>query len=196
MQTPVEIAFRHCEPSDEMHAEIAEQVRRLDQFGPSITSCRVVVTGPSTRHRNGGLFRVGLFIAMPEHKEVVVDGSHGDAPEREHPLVAIREAFDAAVRQIEDAQREMRGQVKQHVAESRGRVTKLLAAENCGFIETPDGREVYFHRNAVLEGAFDRLRVGSEVHFEEEEGEKGAQASMVRLVRGGARSGAHGKIGS
>jgi cold shock CspA family protein len=178
MQTPVEIAFRHCEPSEEMRAEIAAQVRRLEEFSPSIMSCRVVVSGPQTRHRSGDPFQVELFIAMPEHKNVVVDRSHGD--EREHVLVAIREAFDAAVRQIEDAQRDMRGRIKQHVAESRGRVTKFLAGEDCGFIETTDGREIYFHRNAVLDGAFDRLRVGSEVRFVEEEGAKGAQASTVR----------------
>jgi hypothetical protein len=73
----------------------------------------------------------------------VVDRRHNDASEREHVLVAIREAFDAASRQIEDIARDMRGQVKEHTAESR-RVAKLLAADECGFIETADGREIYF----------------------------------------------------
>ena len=58
----------------------------------------------------------------------------------------------------------------------------VLAADECGFIETTDGREIYFHRNAVLDGAYRRLRVGSEVRFVEEEGAKGAQASTVRLI--------------
>ena len=180
MQTPVEIAYRHCEPTAEMRAEIDAQLKRLEQFSDRITSCRVVVEGPRTRHRNGVSYKITLFIAMPERKDVAVD-TH-DAPQREHPLVAIREAFDEAIRQVEEGQREMRGRVKQHVAESHGRVTKFLTAEDCGFIETPDGREVYFHRNAVLDGAFDRLRVGSEVRFVEEEGEKGLQASTVRPV--------------
>ena len=104
MQTPVDIAFRHCEPSEEIRSEIAAQVQRLEKFSPRITSCRVVVTGPQTGHRRGG-FEVELRIAMPQHNEVVVDKSHADAPEREHALVAIREAFDAAVRQIENVRR-------------------------------------------------------------------------------------------
>ena len=104
------------------------------------------------------------------------------AAEREHALVAIRETFGAASRQIEDIARDMRGQVKEHTAESHGRVAKLLAGDECGFIETADGREIYFHRNAVLDGAYRRLRVGSEVRFVEEEGAKGAQASTVRLI--------------
>jgi cold shock CspA family protein/ribosome-associated translation inhibitor RaiA len=182
MQVPVEIAFRHCEASEEIRSEIATQVRRLERFSPHITSCHVVVAGPQTRHRRGGAFSVDLRIAMPEHRDVVVDKSHGDEPEREHVLVVIRQAFDAAIRQIEDVERDMRGQVKEHVAGNHGRVTKFLAGEDCGFIETADGREIYFHRNAVLDGAFDRLSVGSEVAFVEEAGEKGSQASTVRLV--------------
>jgi cold shock CspA family protein/ribosome-associated translation inhibitor RaiA len=182
MQTPVDIAFRQCQPSEEIRSEIAQQAQRLEKFSPRITSCHVVVNGPQTRHRNGESFHVQLRIAMPGHKDVVVDRRHGDAPERERPRVAIRQAFAAAVRQIEEAQREMRGQVKEHPVEGHGRVAKFLAGGDCGFIETSDGRDVYFHRNAVLNGAFNRLGVGSEVRFVEEEGEKSAQASTVRLV--------------
>jgi cold shock CspA family protein len=182
MQVPVEITFQHCEPSEEVRSAIANQVQRLEKFSHRVTSCQVVVVGPQTRHRRGDLFNVDVRIAMPDHKDVVVDKRHGDAPEHEHVLVAIKDAFDAAVRQVEDAVRDMRGQVKEHRPESHGKVTKFLAGEDCGFIETPDGREVYFHRNAVLDGAFDRLSVGSEVRFTEEMGAKGAQASTVRLV--------------
>src|SRR5277367_3082876 len=165
MQTPVDIAFRHCEPSEEIRSEIAAQVQRLEKFSPRITSCRVVVTGPQTGHRRGG-FEVELRIEMPEHNEVVV----------------------AAVRQIENVMREFRGQVKHHAEASHGRVKNLHAGEDYGFIETADGREIYFHRNAVLEAAFDRLKVGSEVSFAEEEGVKGPQASTVRVVGGHRRA--------
>jgi cold shock CspA family protein len=116
------------------------------------------------------------------HKDVIVDKRHSDAPEHEHALVAIKHAFDAAVRQVEDAMRDLRGQVKEHQPENHGRVTKFLAGEDYGFIETPDGGEVYFHRNSVLGGAFDRLSVGCDVRFVEEVGAKGSQASTVRLV--------------
>ncbi len=182
MQVPLEIAFQHGEPSEAMRSEIARQVKRLERFSQRITGCHVVVDGPHTRHREGDLFKIDIRIAMPEHHDVVVTRTHGDAREREHALVAIREAFAAAARQIEDVERDMRGQVKKHAAENHGRVTKFLAEENCGFIETADGREIYFHRDAVLDGAFGRLTVGSEVRFFEEEGEKGAQASTVRVI--------------
>ena len=182
MQMPVEISLHHCESSAELRSEIEKQVKRLERFSDRITSCHVAVTGPQTRHRHGDLFKIDLRIAMPEHRDVIVDKTHGDAPERQHVLVAIREAFDAAVRQVEDVERRMRGQIKEHEAESHGRVTKFLAGEDCGFIETADGSEVYFHRNAVVDGDFDQLIVGSEVRFVEEEGDKGAQATTVRVV--------------
>jgi cold shock CspA family protein len=50
-----------------------------------------------------------------------------------------------------------------------------------GFIETSDGREIYFHRNSVLNGAFPRMKPGVKVAYVEEAGEKGPQASTVRL---------------
>ena len=65
---------------------------------------------------------------------------------------------------------------------NHGHVAKFVAGEGYGFIETADGREVYFHRNSVLDDAFEHLTVASEVRFVEEMGEKGPQANTVRLV--------------
>jgi cold shock CspA family protein len=57
-----------------------------------------------------------------------------------------------------------------------------------GFLETPDGRELYFHEHSVLDGGFPELEVGSEVRFIEEPGEKGPQATTVTPV------GRHGHV--
>ena len=67
-------------------------------------------------------------------------------------------------------------------AEGHGRVTKFATGEDSGLIETPDGRQVYFHRKAVLNGAFDRLSVGSDVQFVQEDRANGAQAAVVRPI--------------
>ena len=182
MQTPIEIAFQHCEPNEEIRAEVVRQAQRLERFSDCLTSCHVVVVAPSLRHRTGNLYRVGVRVAMPAGKDIVVDRLHGEKREHEHVEVAIRDAFEAAARQVEDAMRDLRGQVKSHAVADHGRVTKFLAGQDCGFIETADGREVYFHRNAVVDGAFDRLRVGSDVRFVEKAGEERPQANTVRLM--------------
>jgi len=72
--------------------------------------------------------------------------------------------------------------VKAHEPVPEGRVSKLFAHEGYGFIATGEGREVYFHRNSVLNGGFDRLDVGTRVRFAEEAGKEGPQASTVELV--------------
>jgi cold shock CspA family protein len=74
----------------------------------------------------------------------------------------------------------MRGDTKRHMADSVGVVRTLMPEEDYGFIESADGREIYFHRNSVIDSGFDRLRPGARVNFKEEEGEKGSQASVVR----------------
>lgn len=181
MQAPVEVAFRHYQPSDEVRAEVAAEALRLERINPRIRRCQVVVTGPRKR-RNGDLFEVEVRVRMPGRKDVIVGRRHGDAPEHAHALVAIRSAFDAAKRQVEDAERAARGDAGAHAAERRGRMAKLIAGGDYGFIETTDGREIFVHRNAVSNGAFDRLAVGDEVRFVEEEGEQGPQASAARLV--------------
>jgi cold shock CspA family protein len=64
----------------------------------------------------------------------------------------------------------------------QARVAKLFPVEGYGYIETPDGREIYFHANSVLNNRFKSLKLGSKVSFTEEAGEKGPQASTVRLI--------------
>jgi cold shock CspA family protein len=182
MQTPLDISFQNSEPSEEIRSEIERHAKHLEKFHDRITSCNVTVIAPKSRHQKGDLFKIDIRIAMPSHKDIIVTKTHGDAPEHEHVAVAIKDAFSAAQRQIEDAVRKMRGEIKPHEEEDHGRVAKFLAGEDYGFIETADGREVFFHRNSVLDDAFDRLMVGSEVRFVAEMGEKGPQASTVRII--------------
>jgi cold shock CspA family protein len=102
-------------------------------------------------------------------------------PERKHERVAIREAFDIARRRLQDYARRQRGAVKTTSRRARGRVAQLFEVDAYGYIEAEDGHEVYFQKSSVLNDAFDRLAVGSAVSFVEEPGEKGPQASTVKL---------------
>jgi cold shock CspA family protein len=93
--------------------------------------------------------------------------------------VAIRDSFAVARRQLEDHARKQRGDIKQHEVPVHGSVSRVIAEEDHGFVALPDGREVYFHRNAVVDGGFAALKVGGEVRIEHAtcESEKGAQAT-------------------
>jgi cold shock CspA family protein len=101
------------------------------------------------------------------------------AAEADDLHVAIRSSFDAAERQLEDYVRLRRGDVKTHEEPLRGRVARVFPDEGYGFIETAEGREVYFHERAVRQGRFAELRPGDTVTFGEELGEEGPQANFV-----------------
>jgi cold shock CspA family protein len=94
----------------------------------------------------------------------------------------LRDAFKAARRQLQDRQRVRRGDVKPHEVPPHGRIASLDRERGSGRIATPDGREIYFHRNSVRNASFDQLVPGVEVRFSEEAGDEGPQASSVHVI--------------
>ena len=71
----------------------------------------------------------------------------------------------------------------------RGKVVRLVAEEDYGFIETPDGQELYFHRENLANVNFDQLAAGSEVQFLEDIGSEGFQAKRVSTGKRHAEEG-------
>ena len=64
-----------------------------------------------------------------------------------------------------------------------GVIERIFPEAGYGFVRTSNGREVYFHRNSVVNGRFEDLSVGAGVRFVEEEGDKGPQASTLQLMQ-------------
>jgi cold shock CspA family protein len=95
---------------------------------------------------------------------------------------AINDAFKRAGRRLQDSARRMEGMVKSHEGQPIGTVVRLDPAGEFGFLRSSDGEEIYFHRNSVVDGAFSELAVGTRVTFADEIGEKGAQATTVRML--------------
>ena len=95
------------------------------------------------------------------------------ADERHSDLTfAINDAFKRARRRLQDQARRLQGQVKQHEGQPIGTVARLDPSGEFGFLRSGDGREIYFHRNSVLDADFSRLVPGTRVTFAEEVGEK------------------------
>jgi len=189
MQTPVEIDFQGLEPTDRLRASVDRHIATLEERFGRITSCRVVVRAPSERHRKGGAFDVSIRLTLPQGREVDVGRSEGrpDIAETDNrllePAVAINDAFKRARRQLQDQAQRMHGHVKIHRdAPPIATVSRFDDAAGFGFLETPDGREVYFHKNSVLDGGVRAVAPGTRVTYFEEMGDKGPQASTVRLL--------------
>ena len=181
MKVPLQITFRHGERSTAAETRIRERAAKLDRLYDDIIGGRVVVDVPQLRHRKGRIFQVQVDITVPG-RELVVNREPLLNHAHEDLTVAIDDAFDAMERQLKEHSQALHGAVKQDVKPERGTINLLFPEGGYGFIRTRDGRDVYFHRNSVVGGTFDRLSLGVQVRFAEEEGEKGPQASTVEMA--------------
>jgi cold shock CspA family protein/ribosome-associated translation inhibitor RaiA len=184
MQIPLRVTFRDMPANEAIDARVRERVDTLERLHPRITSCHVVVEARHRHHRQGNLYHVAVHLVVPEG-EIVVTRDPAEHHAHEDALVAVRDAFNAAGRRLQDHIRRQRGVVKEHEPVAFGTVERIFPEDGYGFIRTAaDGQEIYFHRNSVLDGKFDQLQAGSEVRFalHEKEGEEGAQASTVAVI--------------
>ncbi len=181
MQLPLQVAFRHMERSESIEALVRSKAARLDNFADHIMSCRVVIEPSGKHHLYGNLYEVRIDVMVPG-TEVVVTREPGQHSEYRDIRVALRDAFESARRQLEDYVRRRRGFVKTLENSPHARVLRLYPEDGYGFLETADGRQIYFHRHSVLHDGFDSLQVGTEVSFVEEAGNNGPQASTLKVV--------------
>ena len=182
METPVQIDFQGMKPSERVRSSINAHIVDLEQRFGRVTACRVVLKAPSGHHRTGGLYEMNIRLALPNGREVNVDRT-AKADERHSDLsFAINDTFHRARRRLQDHVRRMQGQTKTHSDAPLGTVSRLEPIDGFGILQTADGREIYFHQNSVLNGAFPKLKIGTRVMFSEEIGEKGPQASTVKLL--------------
>lgn len=181
MSFPLEIEFRNMDPSDAVEAAVAERCRKLERFAEDVIRCKVTVEAPHRHHAKGKLYHVSIDLHVPG-TEIIVNRDPGEHHAHEDVYVAVRDAVNAAARQLEDYVRVRRGKVKTHETPPHGEVSELHPDEDYGRITASDGRLIYFHRNSLLDAELEDLTVGAEVRFDEEAGDKGPQATSVRLV--------------
>jgi cold shock CspA family protein len=181
MKLPLQIAFHNMPHHAETESVIRGHAQWLDNFSDRIMSCRVVVDRPHLHQKEGYHYQIRIDLKIPG-RELVVKRESRQHAEHQDLEIVIREAFDEVRRQLEDHTHLQRGEVKAHEPQAHARVIKVFPAAGYGFLQTPDGREIYFHKNSVLKANFEDLTVGTEVRFVEELGDKGPQASTVTLV--------------
>jgi len=200
MKLPIDIRFRNVDRPAHVEEWVREMTKGLDKFYGSIMRCRVMVELPHRHRVQGNPYHVRIDLTVPgeeivvkhqpslyttmrqtdrlqEKKQLEVEVAHKDM------YLALNDAFKIAGRRLQDYVRRRRGQTKIHEPLPQARVSKIFPARGFGFLETSDGREIYFHKQSVLLEGFDALEVGSKVTFAEEAGENGPQASTVRVAR-------------
>ena len=113
MPVPVQITFRNMDPSPAVEARIHEKAAKLERFFDRIVSCEVIVEAPHRHHHKGKLDNVRINISIPG-SDINVRHTGPEDHAHEDVYVALRDAFAAAGRQLEDHVRKMRGDVKNH----------------------------------------------------------------------------------
>jgi cold shock CspA family protein/ribosome-associated translation inhibitor RaiA len=179
MNVPVEITYRNIEKTDFLDDLIHRQAAKLEQTCGHISSCRVALERPQVHQRTGNIHRLRIDVTVPPGHELVSTQEPGDNDMHDNVETVILRGFKAVRRQLTQLVDRQRGQVKAH-EEARALVIRLFA--DYGFLKTPEGREIYFHRHAVLHGDFERLAIGTAVRFDEEPGLDGPQASTVQII--------------
>lgn len=188
MQIPLEISFHNVEHSDWADAQVREHVQKLEHIYSRLKSCRVRVEQRADNQHHTIPPVVRIELGVPGRKEIVV----AHEPERlqrkfQRPDLhnAINEAFRIATQQLsalkEERSSKHNARHREDGYELTGQVAELRPEEDFGFVLTGDGSLLYFHRNAMTNGDFDRLRRGDGVTYVVTDSDTGPVAGRVRL---------------
>ena len=181
MQIPLQITFRNVDVSETLESYIRERAAKLDEICATLISCRVVLEAPHQHKHKGYLYHASINVTLPG--EAIVVNREPDLHQAHQDVyVVMRDAFDAVQRQLRHVVDRQKGQVKTHETASQGEISVLFPAEDYGRILGADGADIYFHRNSVMNMDFDKIEEGMAVHYSEEEGDAGLQASWVRVI--------------
>jgi cold shock CspA family protein/ribosome-associated translation inhibitor RaiA len=183
MEVPLDVTYRNVEKTPSIDDLIATKVEKLEEVCDHITACHIAVERAHTHPSHGSPYRVRINLTVPPGHELAIAKNPSEGVQYESLESVMRDAFDAARRQLRDLNEIQQNNTKEHPEQVLGGiVTRLFPAENYGFLKTLEGQEIFFHRNSVLHDDFDRLTIGAGVQFFVTEGEKGPQASTVRLI--------------
>ncbi len=183
MQIPLEISFQHVDSDDEIKTYVRERVDYLGQLFDGITSCQVYIAAPQNRQKLGHLYDITIKVRVPG-KELVASDRKNDVPQHQHLRIALRDSFAIIERDLKIYKQKMRGEVKVLDGMLQGKIAEIRHDKDFGQIQATDRRLIYFHRNSVVEGDFDTLKVGDTVELvaRHDESEVGPQASTVRPI--------------
>lgn len=128
--------------------------------------------------------------------QLVASSPTGRRAVREEALPElIRRTFDSARRELEKVVDRQRGDVKTSAQwDNQAFIEKIFREQQYGFLGTPDGQQIYFHKNSVLHKHWENLSVGTIVRYTSELGEKGIQASTVEPLHKSGAVEMHGQL--
>lgn len=102
MTTPLDIHFHGLEKSEALEAKVTEKVAKLRRHFDRMTACRVVLEAPQRNTAKAKVFVVKIEISVPSGKPIIVTHQREGAHPQEEVSLALRDAFDAARRKVDE----------------------------------------------------------------------------------------------
>ena len=169
-----QITFTNIPHSDAIEATIRKKIEKLEHFYDRIMHCDVVVEEITRHHNKGRRFNIRILLTVPGEEIVITRTCHSS----EDIYVAIRDAFNAAKRKLQDYARRRRGDKKSHALPLHGIIKRIYPEEGYGFIES-NNNDYYFSMANVTDINFGDIAVNTEVMFIPAVGDEGWQANRV-----------------
>lgn len=185
MKTPPEITYRNVNKSAAIDALIHEKIAKLERLCGYINSCHITVEKMHNHPRGNSPYRVLIDLRLPPSHELVAESNLAVKNQYAQLDTVIRDAFSKMERQLKTQTRQQRESEKTRsgsASDTNALVIRLFREQDYGFLKTMEGEDIYFHRNSVLHGDFDRLEIGTGVHVDVEEGDEGLQATSLKIV--------------
>ncbi len=174
---PVQITIRDIPGSAALEAHLRSKSAKLKQFYKNMTSCRIVLEFEQKHKHRGKLYNVKLDVTVPGKELVVTNKTNEDV------YVAVRDAFTAIIRQLDNLSHKRHGRVKTHSDVMHGHVARIREDEGYGFIEGTDGNEYYFSLTNVRAPGVQPLMIGDAVEYIPQSVNDGWQACHVLRER-------------
>lgn len=175
-----EITFPDFDPSDAIRADIEKYLVKIEKLYDKIIFCHVSVRAPH-RHQRKHIYHINIQLEIPGediiiNKEPEKDYSHTDIH------LAIRDAFNSLKRSLRKRVKGKKTKLKTIETHDYAMIKSFDSNQGFGFVADSSGREIYFHKNSIINFNPDELKPGLKVKFVEEPGEKGQHVTSMSVV--------------
>jgi ribosome-associated translation inhibitor RaiA len=128
MHTDPEIHFHGIDKSEAVEERVREKVAKLERRFGRMSRCRVVLEAPHRSPQKPKVYQIKIEISLPRRKPIVVSHERAGSHAQEELALAIRDAFEAALRKVDDVSSKITARTKLERGRRRPRPSETAEA--------------------------------------------------------------------
>lgn len=176
------ITWHRISRSDAIEAILQKRIAAIGKFCPDAIGLRITLDAPQRPRNAGRGFDVRLHLDLPG-PDLDVARSVRQGHAAADLTLAVNAAFNALEERIKQTRKVVGAlEVKHHPMILHGEIVEIEPELGYGFLRADNGHEVYFQKDALVAGEWDKLKTGARLRFREEDGEKGPFAADLAPV--------------